>query len=56
MFRGEVVVTLEIASPLTEKGLPRVEAIMDRVAGHVDAVNTNAGGIIARNLLLRWGA
>ena len=47
MFRGEFVVTLEIASPLTEKGLPRVEAIMDRVAGHVDAVNTttNAGGI-----------
>jgi hypothetical protein len=28
---------------------------MDRVAGHVDAVTTNAGGIIARNLLLRWG-
>ncbi len=46
MNRGEFVVTLEIASPLTEKGLPRVENIMKRVADHVDAVNTttNAGG------------
>lgn len=47
MGNGEFVVTLEIASPLTHKGLPRVEAIMDRVAPHVDAVNTttNAGGV-----------
>ncbi|MBL4575042.1 MAG: methylenetetrahydrofolate reductase, partial [Opitutaceae bacterium] len=47
MGRGEFVVTLEIASPLTEKGLPRVEKIMQRTAGHVDAVNTttNAGGV-----------
>jgi len=47
MNRGEFVVTLEIASPLTEKGLSRVEKIMSRVAEHVDAVNTttNAGGI-----------
>ncbi len=47
MGHGEFVVTLEIASPLTEKGLPRVEKIMLRTAGHVDAVNTttNAGGV-----------
>lgn len=47
MGRGEFVVTLEIASPLSEKGLPRVEKIMQRVRGHVDAVNTttNAGGV-----------
>ncbi|MBK1875462.1 methylenetetrahydrofolate reductase C-terminal domain-containing protein [Pelagicoccus mobilis] len=47
MMRGEFVVTLEIASPLKEKGLSRVEKIMQRVAAHVDAVNTttNAGGI-----------
>ena len=47
MGRGEFVVTLEIASPLTEKGLPRVEKIMKRTADHVDAVNTttNAGGV-----------
>lgn len=47
MQRGEFVVTLEIASPLTEKGLARVERTMERVAGHVDAVNTttNAGGV-----------
>lgn len=47
MGRGEFVVTLEIASPLTAEGLPRVERIMQRVANHVDAVNTttNAGGV-----------
>lgn len=47
MYRGEFVVTLEIASPLTKEGLARVERIMQRVAGHVDAVNTttNAGGV-----------
>lgn len=47
MQQGEFVVTLEIASPLTEKGLGRVDKIMSRVAPHVDAVNTttNAGGI-----------
>jgi len=47
MFRGEFVVTLEIASPLTKRGLSRVERIMKRVAKHVDAVNTttNAGGV-----------
>jgi 5,10-methylenetetrahydrofolate reductase len=47
MARGEFIVTLEIASPLSEKGLPKVEAIMSRVADHVDAVNTttNAGGV-----------
>ncbi|MDQ8183672.1 methylenetetrahydrofolate reductase C-terminal domain-containing protein [Pelagicoccus sp. SDUM812005] len=47
MYRGEFVVTLEIASPLTAKGLNRVDKIMERVADHVDAVNTttNAGGI-----------
>lgn len=47
MGRGEFVVTLEIASPLTEKGLTRVEKIMTRTAKHVDAVNTttNAGGV-----------
>lgn len=43
----EFVVTLEIASPLSSKGLSRVEKIMSRVAPHVDAVNTttNAGGV-----------
>lgn len=47
MGRGEFVVTLEIASPLAAEGLPRVERIMQRVADHVDAVNTttNAGGV-----------
>jgi methylenetetrahydrofolate reductase (NADPH) len=47
MHRGEFVVTLEIASPLTRDGLPRVERMMQRVADHVDAVNTttNAGGV-----------
>ncbi len=46
MSRGEFVVTLEIASPLTADGLHRVEKIMARVAPHVDAVNTttSAGG------------
>ena len=47
MRRGEFVVTLEIASPLTRKGLDRVEKIMARTHRHVDAVNTttNAGGV-----------
>ena len=47
MGEGEFVVTLEIASPLNESGLTRVEKIMARVAGQVDAVNTttNAGGV-----------
>jgi 5,10-methylenetetrahydrofolate reductase len=47
MKRGEFVVTLEIASPLTTKGLSRVEKIMERSHEHVDAVNTttNAGGV-----------
>ena len=47
MGRGEFVVTLEIASPIHAKGLSRVEKIMKRVCGHVDAVNTttNAGGV-----------
>ena len=47
MHNKEFVVTLEIASPRTEKGLVRVERIMERVAPHVDAVNTttNAGGV-----------
>lgn len=47
MGRGEFVVTLEIASPLTAKGLTRVEKIMARTRDNVDAVNTttNAGGI-----------
>ena len=47
MGRGEFVVTLEIASPLNEKGLARVEKIMQRTRDHVDAVNTttNAGGV-----------
>jgi methylenetetrahydrofolate reductase (NADPH) len=47
MGRGEFVVTLEIASPLTEKGLSRVEKIMARTRENVDAVNTttNAGGV-----------
>jgi 5,10-methylenetetrahydrofolate reductase len=47
MYRGEFVVTLEIASPRTTKGLARVERIMDGAAGYVDAVNTttNAGGV-----------
>jgi len=47
MHAGEFVVTLEIPSPLSEDGLPRVERIMKRVTGQVDAVNTttNAGGV-----------
>ena len=47
MGRGEFVVTFEIASPRTEKGLDRVERTMERVAAYVDAVNTttNAGGV-----------
>lgn len=47
MGEGEFVVTLEIASPRTRKGLSRVEAIMKRVNHLVDAVNTttNAGGV-----------
>jgi len=47
MYQEEFVVTLEIASPLTQEGLARVERIMARVADQVDAVNTttNAGGI-----------
>jgi 5,10-methylenetetrahydrofolate reductase len=47
MGRGEFVLTLEIASPRNAKGLSRVEAIMKRIAGKVDAVNTttNAGGV-----------
>ncbi len=47
MYRGKFVVTLEIASPLTTKGLKRVERIMRRVTPYVDAVNTttNAGGV-----------
>ncbi len=47
MYRGEFVVTLEIASPRTKSGLDRVERTMSRVAGQVDAVNTttNAGGV-----------
>lgn len=47
MGRGEFVVTLEIASPINEKGLARVEKIMARIADKVDAVNTttNAGGV-----------
>lgn len=47
MGRGEFVVTLEIASPLTEKGLSRVEKIMARLHDNIDAVNTttNAGGV-----------
>lgn len=47
MMGGTFVVTLEIASPLKESGLNRVEKIMSRAASNVDAVNTttNAGGI-----------
>ena len=47
MYRGEFVVTLEIASPRTKEGLARVERTMQGVAEHVDAVNTttNAGGV-----------
>lgn len=47
MGRGEFVVTLEITSPLTVEGLPRVEKIIQRTRDHVDAVNTttNAGGV-----------
>ncbi|GAB5534415.1 MAG: hypothetical protein Rubg2KO_06640 [Rubricoccaceae bacterium] len=47
LYRGEFVVTFEIASPRTEKGLERVERTMQRVAPFVDAVNTttNAGGV-----------
>lgn len=46
MHDKEFVVTLEIASPRTPRGLKRVERIMERVASHVDAVNTttNAAG------------
>ncbi len=46
MHDGEFVVTLEIASPRKTSGLKNVERIMERVAPHVDAVNTttNAGG------------
>ncbi len=45
--RGEFIVTFEITSPRTTAGLDRVEAIMGRVRGLVDAVNTttNAGGV-----------
>lgn len=47
MGRGEFVVTLEIASPLTKEGLARVDKIMNRIRDEVDAVNTttNAGGV-----------
>ena len=47
LYRGEFVVTFEIASPRTEKGLERVERTMQRVAPYVNAVNTttNAGGV-----------
>ena len=47
LYRGEFVVTFEIASPRTEKGLDRVDRTMQRVAPYVDAVNTttNAGGV-----------
>ena len=47
MYKEAFVVTLEIASPLTEEGLARVERIMACVADQVDAVNTttNAGGV-----------
>lgn len=47
MGRGEFVITLEIASPLTEAGLGRVDKIMARTRDKVDAVNTttNAGGV-----------
>jgi len=46
MQKGQFVVTLEIASPRKQSGLKNVERIMERVAPHVDAVNTttNAGG------------
>lgn len=45
--RREFVVTLEIASPRKRSGLVRVEKIIERMAGKVDAVNTttNAGGV-----------
>ncbi len=47
MYDKEFVVTLEIASPRNEEGLPRVERLMKSVANQVDAVNTttNAGGV-----------
>jgi 5,10-methylenetetrahydrofolate reductase len=47
MLRQEFVVTLEVASPRDRDGLHRVEKIMKRIAGRVDAVNTttNAGGV-----------
>ena len=47
LYRGDFVVTFEIASPRTENGLERVERTMERVAPFVDAVNTttNAGGV-----------
>jgi len=46
MRDGQFVVTLEIASPRKSSGLKSVERIMERIAPHVDAVNTttNAGG------------
>lgn len=45
--RGEFVVTFEIASPRTTKGLGRVEKTMQRLGTLADAVNTttNAGGV-----------
>ncbi|MHA1569217.1 MAG: methylenetetrahydrofolate reductase, partial [Alphaproteobacteria bacterium] len=47
LARGEFVVTFEIASPKTTKGLARVDRTMKRFGGMVDAVNTttNAGGV-----------
>ncbi|MEZ5275960.1 MAG: methylenetetrahydrofolate reductase C-terminal domain-containing protein [Opitutaceae bacterium] len=44
---GEFVVTFEVASPRTVKGLDRVERTMARFGSFVDAVNTttNAGGV-----------
>jgi methylenetetrahydrofolate reductase (NADPH) len=47
MYEKEFVVTLEIASPRNEDGLPRVERLMQHLADQVDAVNTttNAGGV-----------
>ena len=47
MGRGDFVVTLEIASPLTTEGLGHVDKILQRTRDHVDAVNTttNAGGV-----------
>lgn len=47
LARGEFVVTFEIASPRTTKGLARVERTMQRIGKLADAVNTttNAGGV-----------